>query len=104
MGNKSREASHIKYMVLLNMNLKKRIITLFALSTCPMCKKVKKRLNEMDIEYEVINVDKFEGGEQWAIMKEVKKFNEDATFPTLVCQDVCTDFGNDNLKSILRVD
>ena len=86
------------------MNLKKRIITLFALSTCPMCKSVKKRLNEMEVEYEVIDVDKLEGGEQWAVMKEVKKFNEDATFPTLVCHDVCTDFSAENLKAVLRTE
>ena len=78
-----------------------RSIKLYTLSTCPTCKWLKKRLGEMGLEYEAVDVDLLKSGEQWLATKEVKRCNPDATFPTMVVEEVVLDFSDTNLQKTL---
>ncbi len=78
-------------------------VRLYALSTCPACKKVKKFLDENNIEYEIIEVDLLDSGEQWLITKEVKRYNPAATYPTLVVEEVFTEFDEVAIRGALGI-
>jgi glutaredoxin len=78
-----------------------RKVRIYTLSTCPMCKWLKKTLGELEVEYEAIDVDLLKSGEQWLMTKEVKKYNPDATYPTMVVEEVISDYSLENLKKTL---
>ena len=62
-------------------------IVLYALSTCPWCKKTKNLLNEMGVDYYFCDVDLLEGDAQKEAMRAVEKWNSSRSFPTLVIND-----------------
>ncbi|HXX57470.1 MAG TPA: glutaredoxin family protein [Thermodesulfovibrionales bacterium] len=76
-------------------------VTLFTLSTCAVCKKVKKFLDDNSIPYTQIEVDTLESGEQWLMTKELKKHNPQATYPTVVVEEVIQGYDKDALESKL---
>lgn len=78
-----------------------RKVKLYSLSTCPVCKKVKEFLNNNNIQYETIEVDILDSGEQWVALKELKKINPQETFPTVVVEKTTVGFDEENLKKIL---
>jgi len=59
-------------------------IKLFTLSTCIWCKKTKALLKEMDIEYDYVDVDMLNGTEKEKALEELKRFNPQCSFPSLV--------------------
>jgi glutaredoxin-like protein NrdH len=63
---------------------KKRNVLMFALSTCGWCKKTKKLLSSLGMEYDYIDVDLLEGSDKNRVMKEFAKWNPGQSFPTLV--------------------
>ena len=81
-----------------------RKIKIYTLSTCPLCKRLKRILTEMDMEFEAIDVDLLTSGEQWVVTKEVKKHNPDATYPTMIVEEIVLDFSETNLKKTLGKD
>ena len=66
-------------------------LMLYALSTCPWCKKVKALLEELGVEYDFIDVDLLRGKEREDAISTVRKWNPGLSFPVLVI---------DNAKSI----
>jgi len=62
-------------------------IILYAISTCPWCKKTKKLLNSLGVEYSFIDVDLLEREEKKQIEEEVKKWNPACNYPTMVIND-----------------
>jgi glutaredoxin-like protein NrdH len=62
-------------------------ITLYALSTCIWCKKTKEYLSNQGVGYDYIYVDLVDKAERPKILAEVKKYNSDTSFPTLVIGD-----------------
>jgi glutaredoxin len=60
---------------------------MYTLSTCVHCKKTKKLLNECEIHYDYIDVDLVPIEKRDAILEEVKKFNPDCSFPTIIIGD-----------------
>jgi len=80
-----------------------RRVKLYSLSTCPVCKKVKEFLESNSIEYELIEVDTLESGEQWLAMKELKKINPKETFPTVVVENAIVGYDEEGLKQILEI-
>lgn len=76
-------------------------ITLYALSTCPVCKRTASLLSEMGLEFEKVEVDRLDSGEQWLMSKEVKKYNPLNTYPTLVITDVIVGFNEDKIRRAL---
>jgi glutaredoxin-like protein NrdH len=59
-------------------------IMLYALSTCVWCNKTKKLLDTLGFEYRYIWVDKLSGQNEDEVMDEVRKYNPECTFPTMV--------------------
>lgn len=76
-------------------------IKVYSLSTCPVCKKVKEFLSNNNVQYETIEVDTLDGGEQWVALKELKKINPQETFPTVVVETAVVGFDEENLRKIL---
>jgi glutaredoxin-like protein NrdH len=62
-------------------------VMLYALSTCGWCRRTKALLNELGVGYDYTDVDLLEGKEQDAAIEEIKKFNPDCNFPTIVIND-----------------
>ena len=76
-------------------------VTLYTLSTCPVCKKVKQFLDESGISYALIVIDTLDGSEQWAATKELARHNPQASYPTVVIEDVVVGYDLDALKAKL---
>ncbi len=77
-------------------------IILFALSTCGWCRKTKKLLNELGVEYHFVDVDILEGEQRDETMKELDGWNPRRTFPTLVIDDECiVGYKDDKIKEVL---
>lgn len=66
---------------------KKRGIVLYALSTCVWCKKTKALLDELDADYDYIDVDLLDEGAQGEVVEELTRWNPNRTFPTLVIKN-----------------
>ncbi len=62
-------------------------IMLYAISTCVWCKKVKKLLGSLNVDYYYIDVDLLQGEERVEVEEEVMKWNPLCSFPTLVMND-----------------
>mgnify|MGYP001142574202 CR=1 FL=1 len=80
-------------------------IVLFALSTCTWCKKTKKLLQDLGVEYEYVNVDLLEGDEEAEAMDELKRWNPDGSFPVVVINNmhVIVGYDPDEIKEKLGV-
>ena len=63
---------------------KKNSVMLYALSTCVWCKKTKQLLNDLGVDYDFTFVDLLEGKEREDTIAEIKKWNPDCSFPTVV--------------------
>jgi glutaredoxin-like protein NrdH len=62
-------------------------IKLFALSTCPWCKKTKALLESLGVDFSYVDVDLLSGADRNEAMAIVKKWNPGASFPVLVFDD-----------------
>lgn len=79
-------------------------VKLFALTTCGHCKSTKKLLDDNDISYACLNVDQTEGDEREAAIAEVKQYNPQCSFPTLVIgEKVIVGFRENEIKQILGI-
>ena len=63
---------------------KKAKVVLYALSTCPWCKRTKKLLNDNAVAYRYVDVDLLSGDEEDGIINEISKLNPMQSFPTVV--------------------
>jgi glutaredoxin-like protein NrdH len=79
-------------------------IFLYAISTCVWCKKTKKLLNKLGVEYSYINVDLLEKDEKDKIVNEVKKWNPRLNYPTIVINDAkcIVGYKEDEIKEVLK--
>jgi glutaredoxin-like protein NrdH len=59
-------------------------IKIYALSTCPWCKKTKGLLSGLGIDYYFIDVDLLEGKDREQAMAVVRKWNPSGSFPTII--------------------
>jgi glutaredoxin-like protein NrdH len=80
-------------------------VVLYALSTCPWCKKTKKFLDDMGVEYDYADVDLLTGSEKEETVSVVKKWNPRSSFPTLVINDsLCiVGFEEDRIRKALKL-
>lgn len=62
-------------------------IVLYALSTCPWCKKTKRLLDELGVEYYFNDVDLMTEDEKKEALEVIKKWNPSTSFPTMVIDD-----------------
>lgn len=79
-------------------------LVLYALSTCPWCRKTKQLLNELGVAYDYLDVDLLSGKERDDVVNEVKKWNTACSFPTLVVngQKCIIGFDEVNIKQTLK--
>lgn len=68
-------------------------VVLYALSTCGWCRKTRLLLEDLNVEYNYIYVDLLEGNERDEVVEQVKKWNSQLSFPTLVIDDEKTIVG-----------
>ncbi len=79
------------------------MVKVYALSTCPWCKKVKKLLDDRGIEYDVIDVDLAPGEEQKKALKEVEDLTGKRSFPvTVIDQKVIQGFKQEEIEGALK--
>jgi glutaredoxin-like protein NrdH len=79
-------------------------IKVYALSTCPWCKKAKSLLNDMGVEYSFVDVDLLKGEEREKTIGAIKKWNPSVSFPTIVINDskCIVGFREDEIKGALK--
>lgn len=80
-------------------------VFVYALSTCGWCKKTKAFLNENGVEYSYVDVDLEVGEERTKTLDEVRKWNPNCSFPTVVLNDeTClVGFQPDKMKETLQI-
>ncbi len=80
-------------------------IKIYALSTCPWCKKTKALLDSLGIEYFYEDVDLLTGSERDSVVQVVKKWNPNMSFPTVVINDAkcIVGFREDEIKEALKL-
>ena len=82
----------------------KKTLRLFTLSTCGYCITTKKTLDDLNVEYDSVEVDLLPPDEREAAVEELKKYNPRCTFPTAVYGDrVVIGMKLEELKSMLGV-
>jgi len=59
-------------------------IMLYAISTCPWCRKTKKLLDDLGVAYDYVYIDNLSGNEREEIMREVANYNPSRSFPTII--------------------
>jgi glutaredoxin-like protein NrdH len=74
-------------------------VTLYSLSTCPVCKKVRNFLDDNGVTYTLVEVDLLQGGEQYVMTREVAKHNPQSTYPTTVVEEVVVGYDIDSLRA-----
>lgn len=75
-------------------------IVLYALSTCPWCRKVKTLLNELGVSYDYEDVDLLNEKEDTETTKEILKWTDDLSFPIVIIDDkkVIQGFQEDEIR------
>ena len=75
----------------------------YGLSTCIWCKKTREFLEENDVAFDFMYVDLLEGEERQKAIEDVRKWNPDVNFPTIVIDDEesVVGFDPDKLKEKL---
>ncbi len=79
-------------------------IMLYALSTCGWCRKTKKLLDDLGVEYNYEYVDQLQGEEKEEAIRKVKAWNPSCSFPTLVLDNKKCIIGykEDEIREALR--
>ena len=72
-------------------------IKVFALSTCPYCRRTKMFLDEHSVDYESVDVDLLEGEAQDKVLREVEGMTGRQSFPVVVT-DAGVIVGHDEAK------
>jgi glutaredoxin-like protein NrdH len=72
-------------------------VRMYTLSTCSHCKAAKKWMNDHGIEYDYTDVDLLTGQERTNMINEVRSYNSNCTFPTILIGDEVI-VGNDEEK------
>lgn len=57
---------------------------MYALETCRHCRKTREFLDENQVQYHILYVDKYEGEARAALMDKVRSYNPRGSFPTIV--------------------
>ena len=78
-------------------------IMLYALSTCVWCRKTKRMLNQLGVDYHYIDVDLATQEEREEIKKIVLKWNPQGSYPTIVIDDKqsITGYDPEKIKEVI---
>jgi glutaredoxin-like protein NrdH len=80
-------------------------IMLYALSTCVWCKKTRKFLEGLGVEYNYVYVDQLDEDDRNKTIEEIEKWNPRCSFPTLVFNDekCVVGYKEDEIKEALKI-
>ncbi|ADC65426.1 glutaredoxin [Ferroglobus placidus DSM 10642] len=79
------------------------MVKVYALTTCPYCKKTKKFLEENGVDFEIIYIDKLSGEERKKVVEEVHKLTGMYAVPVTVHGDkVIVGYKEDELKKLVE--
>jgi glutaredoxin-like protein NrdH len=80
-------------------------VKVYALSTCPWCKKTKKLLDDLGVDYYFVDVDLLTGEEKNKAMAVVRKWNPSVSFPTIIVNNTrcIIGFREDELREALDI-
>jgi glutaredoxin-like protein NrdH len=83
----------------------KRDLKLYTLSTCIWCKKTKTLLKELDVGYEYVDLDLLEGQKRQEALDELRIFNPQCSFPSLVFShtECIVGFNEPKIKEALKL-
>ncbi|UCG71137.1 MAG: glutaredoxin family protein [Thermoplasmata archaeon] len=76
----------------------------YTLSTCGWCKKMKRLLQELEVEYEYFDIDVLSGMEGTKADEELRRYNPRMSAPTLVIDDgknVIIGFDEEEVRRVL---
>jgi glutaredoxin len=59
-------------------------VVFYGLSTCVWCKKTRRLLDDLGVAYDYVYIDLLDSEEQERAMAEVRRWNPNESFPTLV--------------------
>lgn len=77
-------------------------VQMYTLSTCIHCKKAKQLLSDCSVSYEFTDVDLVTGEEREAVLEDVKKFNPECSFPTIIIGgEVIVGFDEPRIRQVL---
>ena len=62
-------------------------VVMYGLSTCVWCKKTKKLLTDLGVDFEYVYVDRLEGEEESNAVEKLRLFNPSISFPTTIIND-----------------
>jgi len=62
-------------------------IVFYGLSTCIWCRKTRRLLESLGVTFDYIYVDLLKGEEREEVLKQVRRWNPAASFPTVVVDD-----------------
>ena len=62
-------------------------VIMYGLSTCVWCKKTKKLLTDLGVDFEYVYVDKLEEKEENEAVEKLRLFNPSISFPTTIIND-----------------
>jgi len=62
-------------------------VVMYGLSTCVWCKKTKKLLTDLGVDFEYVYVDRLEGEEENKAVEKLRLFNPSISFPTTIIND-----------------
>ena len=79
-------------------------VKVYALSTCPYCKRTKKFLDEHKIPYDCTDVDMLDDDKQDTVLEEIERISGRRSFPVVVIgSEVIVGHDEDRLRRALRL-
>jgi len=77
-------------------------VKIFSLSTCSHCKATKKLLSQCEVAYEFTDVDLLSAEERNAILEDIRSYNPECSFPTIVIgSKVIVGYNEEEIKAAL---
>jgi glutaredoxin-like protein NrdH len=77
---------------------KKGDVMLYALSTCVWCKKTKRLLEELNVDFYFTDVDLLDSREKENTKEEIRRWNPTCSFPSMVIDNKFCIVGYDEKK------
>ena len=76
----------------------------YALSTCPYCKKTKRFLDDHKIDYDCIEVDMLEDSKQDEVLEEIENMTGRRSFPVVVVgKEIIVGHDEEKLRKVFKV-
>lgn len=76
----------------------------YALSTCPYCKRTKRFLDTHKIEYDVVDVDLLDDSKQDEVMEKVEKMTGRRSFPVVIIgKEIIVGHDEEKLRKALNL-